>query len=135
VTLADVGYDPQTRTLELKIQPDGDATYKTEFIGTLRGFDDKSEPTVGADGKPPVDKAGKPLRVSRKYSGDIGQVLAKVEGLSAKYTLTGKELYVRAVVTSSKPPADPSFAGQKQQAWTQPVGWEAALAKPATLPR
>jgi hypothetical protein len=135
VTLADVRYDPQTRTLELTIQPDGDATFKTQFIGTLRGFDDKSEPTVGADGKPPVDKTGKPLRVSRKYSGEVGQVLATAEGLSAKYTLTGKELYVRAVVTSSEAPADPSFKGQMRQAWTQPVGWEAALVRPVTLPR
>jgi hypothetical protein len=135
VTLTQVSYDPQTRSLELAIQPDGDATYKTQFIGTLRGFDDKSEPTVGSDGKPPVDKAGKPLRVSRKYSGEVGQVLATADGLSARYTLTGKELFVRAVVTSSKAPADPSFKDQKQQAWTQPVGWEAVLAKPATLPR
>jgi len=31
---------------------------------------------------------------------------------------------VRAVVTSSAPAADPSFPDQKQQAWTQPVGWD-----------
>jgi hypothetical protein len=65
----------------------------------------------------------------------VGQVLATVEGLSPKYTLTGKELYVRTIVTSSKAASDPSFAGQKQQAWTQPVGWESVLEKPATLPR
>ena len=87
------------------------------------------------DGKPPVDKSGKPLRVSRKYSGEVGQVLATVQGVSAKYTLTGKELYVRAVVTSNLPPADPSFEGQKQQAWTQPVGWEWVLDKAAAAPR
>jgi hypothetical protein len=66
----------------------------------------------------------------------VGQVLATTEGLSAKYTLTGKELYVRAIVTSSKAPIDPSFKVQKQQAWTQPVGWEWVLAKKAaTLPK
>jgi hypothetical protein len=135
VVLSDVKYDPAARTLELAIQPDGDATFRTEFIGTLQGFDERSEPVVTDEGKPPADKSGKPLRASRRYSGDIGQVLATVEGLSAKYQLTGKELYVRAVVTSSKPPADPSFAGQKQQAWTQPVGWESMLEKPAALPR
>ncbi len=135
VVLSDVKYESQAKTLELAIQPDGDATFKTEFIGTLRGFDDKSEPVVAADGKPPTDKSGRPLRVSRKYSGDVGQVLATAAGLSAKYQLTGKELYVRAVVTSSKPPADPSFTGQMQQAWSQPVGWEAMFEGPATLPR
>jgi hypothetical protein len=135
VTLADVKYDPAAKTVELAIQPDGDATFTTQFVGTLRGFDAASSPTLDKEGKPPVDKAGKPLRVGRKYSTDIGQVLATVEGLSPKYTLTGKELYVRAIVTSSKKAVDPSFADQKQQAWTQPVGWESVLEKPATLPR
>jgi hypothetical protein len=51
-------------------------------------------------------------------------VLATVDGLRPRYQLSGKELYVRAVVTSSHPPEDPSFEGQKAQAWTQPVGWE-----------
>jgi hypothetical protein len=50
--------------------------------------------------------------------------LKTVEGLTPKYELTGDELYVRAVVTSSKPPRDPSFKDQREQAWTQPVGWE-----------
>jgi len=41
---------------------------------------------------------------------------------------------VRAVVTSSMPPMDPSLKDQKQQGWTQPMGWE-WLGVPATLPR
>jgi hypothetical protein len=135
VTLADVKYDAAAKTLELQIQADGDATFTTEFIGTLRGYDETNSPALAADGKPPTDKNGKPLRTSRKYSGEVGQVLAKAEGLNPKYKLTGKELYVRARITSSKPPADPSFKGQMQQAWTQPVGWESQFEKPATLPR
>jgi hypothetical protein len=136
VTLVDVNYNAADKTLELAIEPDGDAIFTTQFVGTLRGYDAVSSPTLDKDGKPPVDKAGKPLRVGRKYSADVGQVLATVEGLTPKYKLTGKELYVRAIVTSSKPPADPSFAGQKQQSWTQPVGWEwLGDNKPATLPR
>jgi len=124
VTLADVRYDRQQKTLSLSIKPDGNATYVTQFIGTLRSADTTSQDTLDAAGKPPVDKNGKTLRVSRKYSDQIGQVLATVTGLNAEYQLTGKELYVRAVVTSSADPTDPSFPGQKQQAWTQPVGWE-----------
>ncbi|MCI0361778.1 MAG: hypothetical protein L0211_25105 [Planctomycetaceae bacterium] len=135
VTLAEVKYDPAARTLELAIEPDGDATFTVEFIGTLRGYDETNSPALDADGKPATDRSGKPLRTSRKYSGEVGQVLAKSQGLAAKYTLTGKELYVRAVVTSSKAPLDPSFSGQKQQAWTQAVGWERQFEKPATLPR
>jgi hypothetical protein len=57
------------------------------------------------------------------YSRDIGKVLAVVEGLQPRYQLQGNELYVRAVVTSSLAPVNPSFADQRQQAWTQPVGW------------
>jgi len=74
-----------------------------------------------------VDVQGQPIRSSRKYSADIGHVLATVSGPSPSHQLTGEELYVRAVVTSSKPHHDPSFEGQHQQAWTQPVGWQERL--------
>ncbi|HUP79760.1 MAG TPA: hypothetical protein VM260_14500, partial [Pirellula sp.] len=53
----------------------------------------------------------------------IGVVAAKVEGKKARYKLTGRELYVRAIITSSAEPVDPSWSGQRKQAWTQPVGW------------
>lgn len=115
VALRDVRYDGGTRTLELQIEPNGEATYRTEFIGTLRGVD-----TAGETVERPAQGEG---RYSRKYSRDIGKVLAVVEGLQPRYTLQGNELYVRAVVTSSLAPENPSFAGQRQQAWTQPVGW------------
>lgn len=124
VTLADVRYDRQSRTLSLAIEGVPGVTYETHFIGTLRGVDTSSQPTLDKSGKPPVDKKGKALRVSRRYSSDVGQVLAKSSGLSPQYQLKGNELYVRAVVVSSAAPAVISFAGQKQQAWTQPVGWE-----------
>jgi len=124
VTLADVRYDKTARTLSIQIETDAGATYVTRFIGTLRSADTTSQPTLDEQGMPPKDKKGKALRVSRKYSSQIGQVLAEVPGLSPQYRLTGNELYVRAVVTSSAGAADPSFADQKQQAWTQPVAWE-----------
>jgi len=124
VTLADVRYDREKRLLSLAIEPVPGVTYKTQFIGTLRSTDTTSQPTLDASGQPPKDKKGKPLRVSRRYSSEIGKVLAEVDGLAPQYRLQGNELYVRAVVIASVPPADPSFPGQKQQAWTQPVGWE-----------
>ena len=124
VTLSDVRYDAAKKTLELAIEPSEGVTYKTHFVGTLRGFDDTTRPVLGSDGQPLKDKNGKPARVTQRYSNDVGRVLATVEGLKPHYELTGKELYVRAVVVSSQPPADPSFEGQKAQAWTQPVGWE-----------
>jgi hypothetical protein len=99
VVLRDVRYDPAAGTLEVEIQPDGDATFTTQFIGTPAG----------------------------PNSAHVGIVLASVKGRKASYRLTGQELYVRAVVTSERPPANPSFKEQKSQAWTQPVGWERHL--------
>jgi hypothetical protein len=52
-----------------------------------------------------------------------GVVLATASGPTPRYRLRGDELYVRATVTSSKPHPNPSFEGQLEQAWTQPVGW------------
>ncbi len=123
VTLQEVRYSPEDRTLTLAVDPRGDARYTVRFIGTLRGYDPAR--------KPVTDKDGHPLPVTRRYSDDVGKVLATVEGAGATYRLTGEELYVRAVVTSDRPPANPSFQGQKAQAWTQPVGWERRIAPPA----
>ncbi len=100
VTLADVQFDAETKTLSLRVVPSPGAAYQTDFIATL-----KPDPA-------------KPDDQDR-----IGKVVATVAGTSAKYQMTGDELYVRAVVTSSLSPADPVFDDQKQQAWTQPVGW------------
>jgi hypothetical protein len=71
-----------------------------------------------------VDKEGKEVRTTRIYSSEIGKTFSKVQGTTAKYKLKGNELYVRATVTANKPPVDPSFDGQRAQAWLQPVGWE-----------
>jgi hypothetical protein len=58
---------------------------------------------------------------------NTGEVFATVSGNRAEYELTGDELYVRAVVTSSRPHPNPSYEGQLEQAWTQPVGWRRDL--------
>jgi len=125
VVLKDVRYDATSKILELEIEPDGDATFTTEIVGTLKGVDTSSQdPPPLPKPKTPDQKVGG--RVSRRYSDAIGKVLATQEGLTVRYQLTGKELYVRAIVTSSKPPVDPAWEGQHRQAWTQPVGWELA---------
>ena len=99
VTLSDVQFDKESQTLSLAIATEPDTTYETKFIATLKKGDGVDEHRIGA-------------------------VVATSESATPEYKLTGNELYVRAVVTSSKPPVDPSFKDQKQQAWTQPVGWE-----------
>lgn len=123
VTLRDVRYDKDKRTLDIEVEANGDAVFTIEFIGTPKIADTEGKVVLDKDGQPLKDKAGKPLRISKQYSEQIGQVLATTTGLKARYELTGKELYVRARITSSLPPADPSYKNQRAQAWTQPVGW------------
>ena len=101
VTLTDVRYDAAAGTLTVNVAADGDATFRTRFVGT---------PAPPAGGQVPA--------------GEIGTVFATVAGAEATYKLTGRELYVRAVVTADRPADNPSFVGQMKQAWTQPVGWQ-----------
>lgn len=116
VELRDVRFDPQANTLELEIQAVDGVEFTTQFIGTPVDYD-KTWPAA-------TDADGRTLTVQERYCPKIGTVLATATGLNPKYQLTGQELYVRAVVTSSRPHPNPSLPEQKEQAWTQPVGWE-----------
>jgi hypothetical protein len=87
--------------------------YTTQFIGTRKSFDRTSHPVL--------DKKGEPLAVTRRYSKDIGAVLAEVAGTSPGYTLKGDEIYVRARITSSKHKVNPYLKGEFERAWTQPL--------------
>jgi len=116
VTLRHVQFDPQRRVLRLEIDDSDGGQFTTDFIGTTVGYDSSSRERLDDDGKP--------MRATREYSADVGRVLATVTGTTPSYQLTGQELYVRAVVTSSRPHRDPSFENQREQAWTQPVGWQ-----------
>lgn len=102
VTLAEVSFDAETRTLSLEIEPKSDAKYRTDFVVTL-----------AAEGS------------SEKLYDEhrIGMIAASSDELAPSFTMADDQLYVRAVVTSSEPHVDPSFDDQQQQAWTQPVGW------------
>jgi hypothetical protein len=111
VVLKDLEFDG--KTLRVVIKPETGVSYTTQFIGTVRGYDPESRPVVGANG---VE-----IRTTRIYSDDIGKVLAEVKGTTAGYTLTGKEIYVRARVTSSKPKPNPHVAAEVEAAWVQPV--------------
>jgi hypothetical protein len=111
VTLKDVRREKNGISIE--IEPEPGVTYTTEFIGTRKGYNGASEPVLGEYDKPP--------RVTRRYSQDIGAVLATSTSLSCSYTLRGDEIYVRARVTSSKPKVDPAEPGEFEQAWVQPI--------------
>ena len=100
-------------TLKLSIHTEPGVTYKTQFIATLKG--------TPLDAKPLLDKDGKELPVTMDYSQEIGKVVVELTDAKPSYKLTGKEMYVRAKVTSSKPHANPYAKGDVEVAWTQPV--------------
>jgi len=103
VTLSKLDYDPATGTLAVEVAPSQGVSYRIDFIGTMRGVN----PKRNADGT---------------YSEEIGKVLKSVDGVSASYTFSGKELYVRAYVHSDKLMDSPPVEGvQNQCAWTQPI--------------
>jgi hypothetical protein len=109
VVLKDVKSD--SNTLSIEIQPKLGVTYRTQFIGTLAGYDTKTSP------RSPDPKADLTL----KYSDEVGKVLSQQTGTKASYKLTGKELYVRAKVISSAKQSNPSVEGDVRMAWVQPV--------------
>ncbi len=111
VTLKDVRREKNQLAVEIEAEPG--VTYTTEFIGTRKGFEQKSEPVT--------DAANVVQRVTRRYSKDVGAVLTTVTGPSASYTLKGDEIYVRARVVSSKLKPNPYREGEFEQAWTQPL--------------
>ena len=98
-----------------RVEIDGEAgvTYTTQFIGTMKGFDDSSTPVLDADGK-------QIARASHRYSDDIGRVLQETTDNPAVYNLTGDELYVRAKIISSKQQENPFAEGDLESAWAPP---------------
>lgn len=92
VTLRDVSFSKKKKTLAVEINPDPNATYKTEYIVSKKSDD----------------------------ASNVGIIVSSSEELSSSYELKEDDLYVRAVVTSSLAPLDPVWKEQKQQAWTQP---------------
>lgn len=99
--------------LAVEIRAEAGVDYKIEFIGTEAGYDKTSQPVL--------DKNGKEMSATRRYSKDIGKVFATHQGTSAEYKFRGNEIYVRARVTSSRQHPNPSEVDDFEQAWIQPV--------------
>jgi hypothetical protein len=100
-------------TLDVIVEAEDDVSYRIDFIGTRRDFDDSSRPASEDEAL----AAG----LTRIYSDDIGAVLKSVDGTSGSYKCKGDEWYVRAVVTSSRQHPNPSEKDDLQQAWVQPI--------------
>ena len=111
VTLKSITFDGQK--LRIEIQPQDGVTYNTRFIGTDRNFPQESTPADADEAKAAL--------LTRRYSDQIGKVLAETSGPAAEYKLTGSELYIRAVITSSKPHPNPGVSGELERAWVQPI--------------
>lgn len=111
VVLDNVCDDGKSLTVTIRAEPG--ASYITQFIGTLCGYDRDSHPVL--------DDLGKQLRTTRRHSDAIGQVLHETAALSSTYKLRGKEMSVRAKIISNRAHLDPSWLGQVECAWTQPL--------------
>jgi hypothetical protein len=115
VTLRDVRREGNT--LHIEIEPEEGVQYTTEYIGTRRGFDPTSTPTVDAEGN-------KIPNTTRTYSEGIGEVFHRTGDTTSSYTLTEDDLYVRVLITSTADHLDPVTGnplGGKQRAWVQPI--------------
>jgi hypothetical protein len=55
-------------------------------------------------------------------------VLATQTGRQVRFVVPEDALYARVSIDSSAEHPNPSYEGQKKQAWTQPVGWRERLA-------
>jgi hypothetical protein len=92
VVLEDV--EAGRKSLTVKIAAAPGVTYTTRFIGT---------------------------RVKGGDIGEAGVVLAETTGTTATYRFKGDELYVRALVVSSKPHPNGYAKTDRESAWVQPV--------------
>jgi hypothetical protein len=115
VTLEDVQFDPTSKTLKIQIATEPGVSYTTQFLGTRQGYDRAVEKVPTPEGD------NVPYRL--RYSPQVGAVLATSDSATPSYTLSGDELYVRAVITASAAPKNPIEPEQKAKAWTQPVDW------------
>lgn len=108
VSLSDVQFDSESRTLSVEIATEPGVTYETTFVATLKPDPAAKEANASAG------LTGTPAVVTKSTS----------ESPVQTYQLADGESCVRAVVTSSKDHPDPSYKSQKTQAWTQPAGWQ-----------
>ncbi|HUU11053.1 MAG TPA: hypothetical protein VM431_11025, partial [Phycisphaerae bacterium] len=117
VLLKDLRWDG--KRLTVAVEPERGLTYRIQFIGTLPGYDRSREDVR--------DEKGDLLPPTQRYSPDIGKVLKEVEGTRAEYVCSGRELYVRARVVSSRVVPYPNKERDKglpavyETAWTQPI--------------
>ncbi|MCU0712046.1 MAG: hypothetical protein MUC43_08305 [Pirellula sp.] len=116
VAIDSIQLDSKTNQLALTIkpstgQPSTGVEYETHFIVVDRPEKGSIDDSIA-------------LHDLKMESLPKAYVKTKLKGTNPSYQLDGTELYVRAVVYSNRAPADPVWQGQREQAWTQPIGWK-----------
>ena len=115
VKLRDVAFDKKSKTLKVEVAPEKDTTYRIDFITTGKDFDSSIEYAEYPHSNPKFSRRRPIIRE------DVGVTAKSVEGVSGEYTMTGDDLYVRCVVTSSKENLlQNPFYPRYQTAWSQP---------------
>ncbi|WP_299595759.1 hypothetical protein [uncultured Microbulbifer sp.] len=105
--------------IDLEIDGEKGVEYTIEFVGTPRDVNMTPEVRVHPhDHNQVSDHQHSHVKT---YSDEIGRVLKTVKGTSAAYQATGKEIYVRVRITSSKAHPNPHQKGDREMAWTQPL--------------
>ena len=99
--------------MKVSIAAEESVSYRIDFIGTRTPFDDTANPAS--------DDPAKAESLTQVYSSDVGKVLKSVEGTEGSYEYDGTELYVRALITSSRLHPNPVQVGNFERAWVQPV--------------
>ncbi len=84
--------------------------------------------TVGKKGMKIQIKGEKGITYATEFIGCLKgraqtEILKTVTGTKASYRSTGKELFIRARIVSSKIKANPFAKGDMEMAWVQPVGF------------
>jgi len=123
VMLKEITFEPEKKKLTVEVDTEPDTEYTIAFVGTTMDTSVQAETVIPPQEVPEEYRNRKaPARFTNVYSQEIGKILFSAKGTRASYTFTGKELYVRAVITSSKLVSWlPPQAGVYEKAWTQPV--------------
>lgn len=115
VSIKEFSFDATSGKIHIEIAEEDGVDYETQITGTLKGYDQISDPGLNKN----ESKSG----ASGVYSDEVGKTFATIKGSSVAFQMTGKELFVRATISSSKAHPNPSFDGQVEQAWLQPFVW------------
>jgi hypothetical protein len=115
VALADYRCDPNTGVIRVRVRETPGVQYRIDFVGTLRDAVSPENLAEVADGNMEVMELP-------EYA-QVGEVLKTVDGPEADYRFTGKEIYVRAVVHSTKKLSNPPKKSGRivEEAWCQPI--------------